>query len=114
MTKGVSLMIYGVALFICGVAAYLANPLYPLLLISSAVAGGLMAGFGVIFLKGAPTMIQTITTMLTLIFMMFGLALAMNYGLKVIKESTSQKETVVSAGIFAASAAALWRLKKKD
>lgn len=107
-------MIYGVALFICGVAAYLANPLYPLLLISSAVAGGLMAGFGVIFLKGASPVVKTIATMLTLVFMMFGLALAMNYGLKAIKESTGQKEAAVSTGIFLVSAAALWRLKKED
>lgn len=112
MTKGAWLMAYGVLLFFCGVAAYLVNPAFPLLLISGALAGGLMAGLGVIFLKGG-SWVLTVATMLTLVFMMFGLALAMNYGLKVIKESTGLAETMVSVAIFAVSGLALWALKKK-
>ena len=114
MTKGVGawLLGYGFILFACGAVAYLVNPTFPLLLAVGAVTGGLMAALGVVSIQGAKW-VPRAASMLTLIFMMAGLALVMQYGLKVIKESTGLVEGIISLVVFFASATALWRLKKK-
>lgn len=114
MTKGLGawLLGYGFILFACGAAAYLANPTFQLLLVAGAVTGGLMAALGVVSIQGAKW-VPRAASMLTLIFMMAGLALVMQYGLKVIKESTGLVEGIISLVVFFASATALWRLKKE-
>lgn len=114
MTKGLGAWLfgYGFALFAFGAAAYLVNPMYPLLLVGGAVAGGLVAAFGILASKGT-AWAKTAATMFTLIVMMLGLAMSMQYWLQVSKNTPSVPEAVIATLIFLASAVVLWRLKKK-
>ncbi len=114
MTKGLAAWMfgYGFILFVLGAAAYLLNPAYPLLLVAGAVGGGIMAALGIACMKG-PVWLFTAATMLTLVVMMLGLAMAMQYWLKVIRESAGPAEAVIATLVFAASSVVLWRLKKK-
>lgn len=114
MTKGLGAWLfgYGFILFVLGAAAYLASPLYPLLLVGGAVAGGLVAALGVLASKGT-AWANTAATMLTLVLMMLGLAMAMQYWLQVIKNTPSVPQAAIATLIFVVSAVVLWRLKKK-
>lgn len=115
MTKGVWLMVFGVFLFVCGAAAYLANPNQaPTSLVAGALGGGIITMLGVMVTKGTPAWALTAGTMLTIVFMMLALAMAMQHGFLFHRGETKDLiSPVLDAVVALAAGVTLWGLKKK-
>ena len=114
MTKGVWLVMFGVFLFVCGAAAYLLNPNQaPTSLVAGAIGGGIIAMLGVMVMKGSTKWALTAGTMLTIVFMMLGLAMAMQHWLTVYKGGKDVVLPIIDTVLVAGAAVVLWGLKKK-
>lgn len=115
MTKGLGAWLfgYGVFLFACGAAAFLLNPNQaPTPLVAGAGAGGMAAFLGVLAWNGTKW-VPRFSLVMTVIFMMLGLALAMQHWMLVYSGKPEVPAALLSVAVFIGSSVMLWALKTK-
>ncbi len=104
---------YGLFLFACGAATYVSNPVQaPTPVVAGAIAGGLSAFFGVLVWKDTKWVPKP-AMMMTVIFLMLGIALSMQHWILVINGKPEMVGAAISSAIVVASGAMIWALKTK-